>query len=215
MQARLARLASLSGSAPPFDVGQAPEGPGQLFQQWFDDAVAAGAAEPHAMTLSTVSSTGAPDARVLVLKDFDPTGRWAFASSSASAKGQQLARHPVAALTFYWPALVRSVRLRGRVAPDSPAASRADFLARSTSARAIAISGRQSSPVSDPAQLDAEIAQALDLLDHEPDAGTDRWRKYWLTADTVEFWQGEQTRRHTRLQYRRQGDRWTRQRLRP
>jgi pyridoxamine 5'-phosphate oxidase len=215
VQAQLARLKSLSGSAPSFEPDQAPKEPGELFQEWFDDAVAAGIEEPHAMTLSSITSAGTPDARVLILKDFDPIGRWAFASSSASTKGAQLAQHPVAALTFYWAPLIRSVRMQGTVTTDSPAASRADFLARSTSARAIAISGRQSSPLSDRRQLDAEIAQAHELLDREPGTGADTWRKYWLTADTVEFWQGGQSRQHTRLEYHRHDAHWTRQQLRP
>jgi pyridoxamine 5'-phosphate oxidase len=36
-----------------------------------------------------------------------------------------------------------------------------------------------------------------------------------LTAEEVEFWQGDPERRHVRLQYQRTGDGWTRQLLWP
>ena len=63
------------------------------------------------MTLSTVDAAGVPDTRVLILKDVD-AGGWHFAISTVSRKGADLAAHPVAALTFYWPEVVRQVRVR-------------------------------------------------------------------------------------------------------
>ena len=84
---------------------------------WLDDALAAGVAEPHAMTLSTVDAEGRPDARTLILKEVDRLG-WAFASTRSSAKGRQLAMHPAAAPSFWWPARVRAVRVRGPVVQD-------------------------------------------------------------------------------------------------
>jgi pyridoxamine 5'-phosphate oxidase len=35
------------------------------------------------------------------------------------------------------------------------------------------------------------------------------WTLYAVVADTVEFWQADQDRQHTRVQYRRVGERWT------
>ena len=67
------------------------------------------------MTLSTVDPAGRPSARVLILR-FQEAGCWAFASGSGSRKGKELANTPWAALTFYWPALGRQVRVRGPVA---------------------------------------------------------------------------------------------------
>ena len=41
------------------------------------------------------------------------------------------------------------------------------------------------------------------------------WGGYRLIPETVEFWQGRPNRLHDRLQYRRNGDAWTRGRLAP
>ncbi|MFE6994830.1 pyridoxal 5'-phosphate synthase [Microbacterium sp. NPDC057659] len=130
----LRAVPALTGTAPSFDLRTAPDDPVALFLAWFDAALAAGVAEPHAMTLSTVDAEGHPDARTLILKDVDRLG-WAFASTRSSAKGHQLAVHPVAALSFWWPAQVRAVRVRGPVVQASAAESAADLAARSAAAR--------------------------------------------------------------------------------
>lgn len=130
----LRSLPSLAGVAPAFDPVDLPADPVALFDAWFADAVALGVPEPHAMTLATVDANGVPDARTLILKGVSKRG-WAFAGHRTSAKGQQLAAIPAAALSFWWQPIVRAVRVRGRVEPASDAESAADLAARSAAAR--------------------------------------------------------------------------------
>lgn len=130
----LRAVPALSGTAPSFEPRAVPDDPVALFLAWFDEALAAGVAEPHAMTLSTVDEEGQPDARTLILKDVDRLG-WAFASTRSSVKGRQLAVHPTAALSFWWQAQVRAVRVRGPVVQASAEESAADLAARSAAAR--------------------------------------------------------------------------------
>ncbi len=125
---------SLAGSAPALDPTNLPDEPHELFEQWVRGAVAAGVAEAHVATLSTVDADGVPDARALILKDAGPRG-WAVAGPRASAKAAQLAAHPVAALSFWWQPIVRAVRLRGGMQPATAAEIAADFEARPESAR--------------------------------------------------------------------------------
>ncbi|MFD9475279.1 pyridoxamine 5'-phosphate oxidase family protein [Streptomyces nojiriensis] len=54
-----------------------------------------------------------PDARVLILKGVDASGRQ-FAGHASSPQGGRLTCHPRAALTFSWPEHGRQVRIRGR-----------------------------------------------------------------------------------------------------
>ena len=105
-----------------------------LFEQWLRGAAAAGVAEPHVATLSTVDADGLPDARALILKDVGPRG-WAIAGPWSSAKAEQLAARPVAALSFWWQPIVRAVRLRGGMQLATAAEVAADFEARPESAR--------------------------------------------------------------------------------
>lgn len=210
----LRRLPVLAGTSPGFDTADVPADPVSLFTRWLQQAADAGVPEPHAMTLSTVDAQGMPRARVLILKAVDSNG-WHFAVSSVSQKGRDLAAHPAAALTFYWPALVRQVRIAGAVVSDGPLASADDFLARPLGSRAMALTLRQSQPLGDIAELQAEIDKAHRKLDDDPDLVPDEWVSYAVRPNEVEFWEGSADRRHRRLNYHRVGDRWDRTQLWP
>lgn len=198
-----------SGELPTFDPTGLPADPHELFSEWLLAAVRDGVREPHAMTLSTVDAAGDPDARVLILKNVSPQG-WEFASDAGGRKGRQLAAHPVAALTFYWPPLARQVRVRGRVEPAGEADSAADFLARSPAARAEALLGRQSAPLGDLAERDAAVRESAGRVARDPGLVSPSWTLYVLRAERVEFWQGDRDRRHVRVDYVREGDGWER-----
>jgi pyridoxamine 5'-phosphate oxidase len=204
----------LTGTSAGFDTAEVPADPVSLFAEWLQQAVDAGVHEPHAMTLSTVDAQGMPRGRVLILKAVDPNG-WHFAVSSVSQKGRDLAAHPAAALTFYWPALVRQVRITGVVVNDGPQASADDFLARPRGSRAMALTLRQSQPLADLAELDAEIDKACRKLDDDPSLVPAEWVSYAVRPNEVEFWEGSADRRHRRLSYQRAGNRWDRTQLWP
>ncbi|HEX8510049.1 MAG TPA: pyridoxal 5'-phosphate synthase [Propionibacteriaceae bacterium] len=197
---------------PTFDISAAPEEPVALFLDWLRHAIDAGVPEPHAVTLSTLDEHDAPDARVLILKDIDRTG-WYFASSARSAKGVQLAQHPQAALSSYWPLLGRQIRVRGVVRDAGSKAADVDFLARSLDARAEALLGRQSQGRADGEDGSVQLAEARLRLEADPDLVASSWRLYVLQPHEVEFWQAAATRRHTRLRYRDDGGSWMRQEL--
>ncbi|MGW2395641.1 pyridoxine/pyridoxamine 5'-phosphate oxidase [Kitasatospora sp. NPDC001664] len=208
----LRRLEVFAGPLPAFDPALAPADPVRLFLAWLEEAVAEGVREPHAMTVSTVDGAGAPDARVLILKGVD-AGGWQFAGHAFSPKGEQLAGHPRAALTFYWPEQGRQVRIRGTVTPGTAAENSADFLRRSRSARAEVLIGRQSQYLRDPAERDVEAEKAAALIARDPSLVDPAWTLYTLAADRVEFWQAAQDRAHTRLRYERGGEGWDRLRI--
>jgi pyridoxamine 5'-phosphate oxidase len=101
---------------PGFDAADVPGEPASLFVEWLLGAIEAGVPDAQVVTLSTVDGDGLPDARALVLRDVDvDRAGWVFWTDADSPKGRQLAAHPVAAMTVYWPALGRQVRIRGTV----------------------------------------------------------------------------------------------------
>ena len=138
--ARFRGIPSLTGIAPPLDLGTLPAEPVPLFFAWLADVQSAGVAEPLATTLATVDADGLPDARTVILRDLDDRG-WAVAGPASSAKGRQLAVRPVAALDFWWQPVVRAVRVRGAVVAASREESEADLAARGASARAMVAPG--------------------------------------------------------------------------
>ncbi|WP_433868989.1 pyridoxine/pyridoxamine 5'-phosphate oxidase [Saccharopolyspora sp. CA-218241] len=190
-----------------------PSAPHVLFRAWLEEAGEQVLA-PHAVTLSTVDAEGAPDARVVILKEVDESGFF-VASSARSPKGRQLAVNPRAALTFFWPALGRQVRVRGSVSACGAETSAADFRDRPPASRAEVLIGRQSEVLTDPGELVRAAEDADRQVQQDPDLVPDSWTRYVVEPGTVEFWQADHDRRHVRLRYRRAGAGWTTERLWP
>src|SRR5947209_3509564 len=103
--------------------------PIRQFRLWFEQVLAAGLAEPNAMTLATATPDGWPSARVVLLKAADEAG-FTFHTNYDSRKGRELAANPRAALVFWWPPLERQVRVEGTVERLSPEESDAYFRGR-------------------------------------------------------------------------------------
>jgi pyridoxamine 5'-phosphate oxidase len=204
----LRSLPVFSGVIRDFDIDALPDEPIELFCQWLHAAVDDGVPEPHAMTLSTSDATGAPDARTLILKDVNEQGWW-FATNADSAKGIQLAARPIAALTFYWPSVGRQIRVRGPVATGSTDLSAGDFRSRGNGARAVALASHESQPLINKAVYTQAVADAEKQLAADPSLVSPSWQVYAIAADTVEFWQADKDRLHTRVQYRPHDGRWT------
>ena len=201
---------------PGFDPADVPEEPVALFHRWFADAVAAGVVEPSTMAVATADADGRPDVRTVILHDVDARG-WHFASHAGSAKGRQLAARPEAALHFYWAGQGRQVRVRGRVVTGTPEEAYADLHARTTGALASALVSRQSEVLGSLDELERASAAAWERARQDPEAPAPSWTLYVVEPAEVEFFQGDQDRRHVRLRYRRppQGDGWIRELLWP
>ncbi|MBB5998119.1 pyridoxine/pyridoxamine 5'-phosphate oxidase [Streptomonospora salina] len=216
MRSLIRGLDVLKGPFPEFDPETTPDHPGDLFATWFMHAVDAKVAEPHAMTLSTVTPEGRPEARVLILKSVDAVG-WRFAVSKASSKGRELAQNAHVALTFHWREIGRQVRVSGVAHEESSKDGSADFRARSSGSREMALLLRQSQVLEEPRQIDRELESVRRRLAEEPDLVPPEWTSYVVKADKVEFWQADSERRHTRVLYRRAGEAgtWSQCRLWP
>lgn len=212
----LRQIPALSGPLPDDDLAALPRCPQEAFRLWFTDALNAGIREPHAMTLSTVDENGWPDARVLILKNLDERG-WHFAIKASSPKGRQIATNSQVALTFYWPAMGRQIRMRGPALALLAKESARDFLDRPPGSRAAAMASLQSEVLSDDESLDLGLAGAQAFLEANPDHVETGWRVYAVAPRVVEFWQGASDRNHKRLRYTlaQAGNHWQTARLWP
>jgi pyridoxamine 5'-phosphate oxidase len=143
------------------------------------------------------------------------TDGWAFASHSHSRKGEHLSVRPYAALGFYWPVLGRQVRVKGPVSAAPSGEAAADLHARSTGALAAALTGRQSEVLGSLDELARVSEEAWERAQREPEVPVPSWTLYRLLPDEVEFFQGDERRRHVRLVYRRADGGWARELLWP
>jgi pyridoxamine 5'-phosphate oxidase len=185
------------------------------FAAWMAEAVAAPLPEPTAMVLSTVSASGRPRARMVLLKGYAADG-FVFYTNRTSRKASDLAEVPRACLLFPWHAMQRQVIIEGAVDALTPAESEPYFRSRPRGSQLGAWASRQSSVIGSRAELDERYAE---LARRWPE-GTevpmpDFWGGYRLIAETAEFWQGRTNRMHDRFRYRRDGGRWVIERLAP
>lgn len=183
------------------------------FERWFRDAQAAQLPLANAMTLATVSASGAPAARIVLLKAIEEGG-FVFYTNYLSRKGRELAAQPQACLVFLWSDLERQVRVEGRVERVPAADSDAYYATRPLGARLSAWASAQSDTVPGRAALERALADARARHGERPPRPP-HWGGYRLRPEAVEFWQGRADRLHDRLLYRRARAGWTIERLAP
>ena len=193
----------------------AEDEPLALFARWFAEAKQKEPSDPNAMALATADESGAPDVRMVLLKDFDARG-FAFYSNSESAKGRQLAENPRAALCFHWKSLGRQVRLRGAVESVSAAEADAYFATRDRGARLGAWASAQSRPLEDRLALEKRIAEFALKFGLGTVPRPVHWGGYRLVPAAIEFWRDRPFRLHDRLVFSRAPNApWSKQRLYP
>lgn len=196
-------------------VDDAGTDPWALFRRWLAEALDSGMHEPNAMVVATVSPTGRPSARTVLLKGYDESG-FRFFTNRASHKGRDLEAQPQCALLFGWHPIQRQVRVQGVATPMSDDEVEAYFRQRPRGAQIGAWASRQSEEVSTRHVLDAAYAayeQEFAEVDDVPVPPT--WGGYRVRPEVFEFWQGRAGRLHDRVEFERSGDGWVRRRLAP
>ena len=189
--------------------------PIKQFERWFQEALQAGVPLPNAMTLATVAASGAPSARIVLLKGVED-GCFVFYTNYRSRKGRELEARPAACLVLLWSDLERQVRIDGAVEKVAAADSDAYFASRPLGARLSAIASSQSEPVPDRFTLEKSMEEAKKRNGEHPPRPP-HWGGFRVVPAAIEFWQGRADRLHDRLVYQRArpGGAWSLQRLAP
>jgi len=190
--------------------------PFALFSQWLKEATAREPNDANAMALATVDADGLPDARMVLLKDFDEAG-FVFYTNTRSAKGRQLLDTHKAALLFHWKSLRRQVRVRGLVSQVSPEEADAYFHSRARQSQIGAWASDQSRPLPDRFALEKRVAEyglkfGLGEIPRPP-----HWTGFRVAPLAMEFWRDRAFRLHDRVQFTRDAltANWSRQKLYP
>lgn len=179
---------------------------------WLAEAISAGVPQADAASLATVSPSGRPAVRTVLLKELD-TGFVVYTNYN-SRKGLHLTETPRAALGLTWVTLHRQIRIEGSVEKTSSAQSDAYFASRPRGAQIAAAVSNQSQHLESREELEARHAE---MTEHAPGTVTrpPHWGGYRIIPDIVEFWQGRRNRMHDRIEYQRTEDGWQRHRLAP
>ncbi|MEZ5225828.1 MAG: pyridoxamine 5'-phosphate oxidase [Acidimicrobiales bacterium] len=196
------------------DVSDVEHDPMDQFELWLRAALDAELVEPNAMVLATVDHHGRPHARNVLLKGITDGG-FEFFTNYNSAKAEQLATNPAAALTFSWLGLHRQVNVIGTVSKVEPGESDAYFAVRPRGSQLGAWASLQSTELPDRATLEGRYEAAEAGFEGVEVPRPDHWGGYRLDPTEIEFWQGRPSRLHDRIRFRKVGNDWTRIRLSP
>ncbi len=190
--------------------------PFELFAEWLKNAEKSEPNDANAMTLATVDEEGLPNARMVLLKDFDDKG-FVFYTNYESQKGQEIQATMKAALVFHWKSLRRQVRVRGIVEKVTAAEADAYFNSRPRDSRIGAWASAQSRPLEGRFALETSVAMyaakyAIGTVPRPP-----HWSGFRIKPLAIEFWHDRPFRLHDRVVFRRAQpvDPWTKAKLYP
>ena len=193
----------------PFNEDELAESPFVQFESWFKQAQEKQLDMPNAMTLATVSESGQPQARVVLLKEFSEAG-FTFFTNYQSAKGKALASNTKASLLFYWNLFDRQIRIEGDISKVSKEESENYFHSRPIESQISASVSPQSNEVPNRNFLeDAYQKASSELTLGENLELPENWGGFILKPNYFEFWQGRENRLHDRLCYRLENSGWS------
>jgi pyridoxamine 5'-phosphate oxidase len=184
-------------------------------RKWLADAESAEVAEPNAMVVITVDSTGRPRPRNVLLRGIDEQGRLCFFTNRDSQKGQDLAHNPQVAVLFSWLDLERQVRVQGNAELLGDAADDAYFATRPRESQIGAWASAQSQVVASREVLNAQVDAAAERFAGGDVPRPPHWGGYGITPSEFEFWQGRPNRLHDRVRYSPAESGWSTDRLSP
>lgn len=185
------------------------------FARWFAEAEEVQAHDANAMTLATATSQGAPSARIVLLKAFDQRG-FVFFTDYRSRKSAELEANPQAALVLYWSELERSVRITGTVEKTSQEDSDRYFRSRPIGSRLGAWASHQSRVIPGRHMLESDLKEVEQRFADGDVPLPPYWGGWRVLPESLEFWQGRESRLHDRIRYQRNRSReWKIERLSP
>jgi len=197
------------------DISSIDKNPIVQFEKWFKEAMDSKVPEPNAMNLATISETGRPTSRIVLLKGIQED-QFLFYTNYQSQKGKELDSNPECALNFFWPELERQVRIEGIAQRVDEQLSDAYFQSRPRASQIGAWASPQSTIIKDRQLLEERVTEIEKRFEGQTKLPRPKqWGGFAISPFEIEFWQGRSSRLHDRLIYTKVDNEWAINRLAP
>jgi pyridoxamine 5'-phosphate oxidase len=209
------------------EAPQLDANPLSQFHAWFDHAASKSSEtntplvyQPETCTLSTASlPDGRVSARMVYLKELDSRGFVVYSNWGTSRKAKDVESNPHASLTFWWHELERQVRVEGIVERLPAEQSQVYYDTRIRGSRIGAWASQQSCVLKDREELEQRVKDVEGRFEGQEKLPVPPfWGGIRIVPESMEFWQGRDSRLHDRFRYTRDEEAeggWRRERLSP
>lgn len=197
------------------NIESLPSTPFALFDEWFEVARSEEVVEANGFVLATSNKDGRIRSRTVLLKYFDEKG-YVFYTNYGSQKAKDIEDNAQVSACFPWYTLERQLMIDGCVERITHAESLKYFTSRPRGSQIGAWVSEQSQVVSSRAMLMNKVKQLTQHFLNKDVPLPDFWGGYRIKPQRFEFWQGQPSRLHDRIEYLLQDDgSWLKQRLAP
>ena len=185
------------------------------FKNWYEDELQkTNVRIPSACCLSTLGEDGYPNARFVSLKEVKDD-LFIITGPQASRKGIELNSHSKAALTFWWTATERQVRIQGDATILKEEDADKYFDERNREAKLVAHVSKQSAVIERPEILDEAYKTADQQFSGKDIPRPKDWSGFYIKPVRMEFLEFKSTRFHKRTLFEKIGESWNVQFLQP
>ena len=132
--------------------------PFMIVRRWLDEAREFEPNDPNAAALATVSPSGIPNVRMVLIKSIE-VDSFLFYTNYGSAKACEIEASGRAAFVLHWKSLRRQIRVRGKIEKSEGPEADKYFESRSLQSKLGAWASRQSKPLKSKSSFLAEAAR--------------------------------------------------------
>ncbi len=198
----------------PLSLDAVDDNPVQQFEMWFAEARNSHVSEPNGFVLATANAAGRLRSRTVLLKFFDDRG-FVFYTNFGSQKAKDIEDNAHVSACFPWYSLERQVMIDGIVERVSHAESLRYFTSRPRGSQIGAWVSEQSQVISSRAVIMDKVKQLSQHFKDKEIPLPEFWGGYRIIPQRFEFWQGQPSRLHDRIEFIPDGNGWKKQRLSP
>ncbi|WP_111684152.1 pyridoxine/pyridoxamine 5'-phosphate oxidase [Winogradskyella tangerina] len=184
-----------------------------LFKNWYEQELKNTQVQiPTAVCLSTVGIDNFPNARFVSLKEII-NNEFVITGPLNSRKGLEFKHNNNVALTFWWTATERQVRIQGIASQLSETLAEKYFEERSANSKAVSLICEQGQEVQDLELLEKKVQEVVSenkKIDKPKD-----WSGLSIKPIRIEFMEFKKTRFHNRKLYELENEQWHMKQIQP